>query len=243
MNAIAIQNLTFTYDDGTCAIDAVSLDIDIGESVGIVGANGAGKSTFVNHLNGFYLPQSGEISVFGHVLTKKTQEEIRRMVGLVFQNADDQLFMARVYDDVMFGPQNLGISGDALHALVDTTLKELSLWDLRDKPPSHLSAGQKRFCAFATVLVMKPQLLVMDEPTSDLDPRHRRQLINMVRSLDTTKITVSHDLDFIWEICERTIIMDNGKVVADGASKEILSSQKLLEMHGLELPLRLQRYN
>jgi len=239
--AVEIKDLMFTYDDGTRAIDNVSLTVYKGESVGIVGANGAGKSTLVNHLNGFHIPAQGSVTVCGCKLTKKNQEEIRRKAGLVFQNADDQLFMSRVYDDVMFGPQNIGIKGDELKSLVDTTLKDLSLYELRDRPPSHLSAGQKRFVAFATVLVMKPQILIMDEPTSDLDPRHRRKLINLVRSLDITRIVVSHDLDFIWEICGRVVVLSNGKVVADGPVQEILTSQELLEQNGLELPLRLQR--
>jgi cobalt/nickel transport system ATP-binding protein len=174
-------------------------------------------------------------------LTKKTQEQIRRVVGIVFQNADDQLFTSRVYDDVAFGPQNLGLNENDLQMAVEKTLKELDLWNLRDKPPSHLSAGQKRFCAFATVLVMQPQVIVMDEPTSDLDPRHRRQLIHLVKSLNNTRISVSHDLDFIWETCDRVVIMSEGKIVADGPTKEILTSQTLLESNGLELPLRLQK--
>ena len=241
MNSLIISNLKFSYSDGTQALDCISLSIAQGESVGIVGANGAGKSTFVNHLNGYHLPQSGTISIAGTLLTKKTQEQIRRIVGIVFQNADDQLFTSRVYDDVSFGPQNLGLHENELQMAVEKTLKELDLWDLRDKPPSHLSAGQKRFCAFATVLVMQPQIIVMDEPTSDLDPRHRRQLIHLVKSLNNTRISVSHDLDFIWETCDRVIIMSEGKIVADGPSKEILTSQILLESNGLELPLRLQK--
>lgn len=240
MNSIIIKDLSFSYADGTNALDTISLAIDQGESIGIVGANGAGKSTFVNHLNGYHLPQTGTINISGTFLTKKTLEQIRRVVGIVFQNADDQLFTSRVYDDVAFGPQNLGLYGNELHEAVEKILKDLTLWDLRDKPPSHLSAGQKRFCAFATVLVMQPQIIVMDEPTSDLDPRHRRQLIHLVRSLDTTRITVSHDLDFIWETADRVVIMSEGKIVADGPTKEILTSQTLLESNGLELPLKLQ---
>ena len=241
MYDISIKDLGFTYDDGTRAIDTVSLDIAFGESVGIAGGNGAGKSTLVHHLNGYFIPQQGTVSINETVATKKTQETIRKIVGLVFQNADDQLFMSSIYDDIMFGPQNLGIQGDALLSLVDKTIQDLGLWHLKDKAPAHLSAGQKRFCAFATVLVMQPKILVMDEPTSDLDPRHRRQLMELVRKLDITKITVSHDLDFIWDTCERTVIMNCGRVVADGLTKTILSDETLLQKHGLELPLRLQQ--
>jgi cobalt/nickel transport system ATP-binding protein len=241
MYDISIKDLGFTYDDGTRAIDTITLDIAFGESVGIAGGNGAGKSTLVHHLNGYFIPQQGTISINETVLTKKTQEAIRKIVGLVFQNADDQLFMSRVYDDIMFGPQNIGITGGALQSIVDKTLHDLGISHLKDKAPSHLSQGQKRFCAFATVLVMQPKILVMDEPTSDLDPRHRRQLMELVRKLDITKITVSHDLDFIWDTCERTIIMNGGRVVADGLTKTVLSDANLLCDNGLELPLRLQQ--
>jgi cobalt/nickel transport system ATP-binding protein len=241
MYDISIQNLGFTYDDGTRAIDGITLDIAFGESVGIAGGNGAGKSTLVHHLNGYFIPQQGSVSINETVLTKKTQEAIRKIAGLVFQNADDQLFMSRVYDDIMFGPQNMGIKGDALTSLVDKTINELGLCHLKDKTPSRLSAGQKRFCAFATVLVMQPKILIMDEPTSDLDPRHRRLLMELVRRLDITKITVSHDLDFIWDTCERTIIINGGRVVADGLTKDVLSNEGMLQENGLELPLRLQK--
>ncbi len=241
MYDISIKNLGFTYDDGTRALDAVSLDITFGETVGIAGGNGAGKSTLVHHLNGYFIPQQGTISINETVLTKKTQETIRKIVGLVFQNADDQLFMSSVYEDIMFGPQNMGVHGDELITLVDKTIKDLGLWHLKDKVPSHLSEGQKRFCAFATVLVMQPKILIMDEPTSDLDPRHRRQLMELVRKFDITKITVSHDLDFIWDTCERTIILNCGRVVADGLTNIVLSDERLLQENGLELPLRLQQ--
>ncbi len=241
MYDISIKDLGFTYDDGTRAIDSISLDIAFRESVGIAGGNGAGKSTLVHHLNGYFISQQGTISINKTVLTKKTQEAIRKIVGLVFQNADDQLFMSSVYDDIMFGPQNMGVQGDALISTVDKTIHDLGLWHLKDKAPAHLSAGQKRFCAFATVLVMEPKILVMDEPTSDLDPRHRRLLMELVRKLDITKITVSHDLDFIWDTCERTIIMNSGRIVADGLTKDVLSNEILLQENGLELPLRLQK--
>lgn len=241
MYNISIRNLGFTYGDGTRALDAVSLDIAFKESVGIAGGNGAGKSTLVHHLNGYFIPQQGTVSINETILTKKNQESIRKIAGLIFQNADDQLFMSRIYDDIMFGPQNMGVQGDALISLVDKTIDDLGLRHLMDKAPAHLSAGQKRFCAFATVLVMQPKILIMDEPTSDLDPRHRRLLMELVRKLDITKITVSHDLDFIWDTCERTIIMNSGRIVADGLTKDVLSNETMLQENGLELPLRLQK--
>ncbi|NLP01223.1 MAG: ATP-binding cassette domain-containing protein [Fibrobacter sp.] len=241
MANVEIDDLRFTYLDGTMALDGISLNIADGESVGIVGANGAGKSTLVNHLNGYYLPQNGTIKIAGEVLSKKTQENIRRIVGVVFQNPDDQLFSARLYDDVAFGPENLGVEISELQKRVETTMKELNLWELRDKSPAHISHGQKRFAAFATVLVMKPDVIVMDEPTSDLDPRNRRKLINLVNALSATRITVSHDLDFIFETCKLVALMSTGKIVAYGKTEEILSNQLLLESNGLELPLKLQK--
>jgi len=240
MAMVDIDDLKFTYPDGTKALDGSSLKIASGESVGIVGANGAGKSTLVNHLNGYYLPQEGSITIDAMQLTKKSQEEIRRVVGVVFQNPDDQLFGARLYDDIAFGPENLGVAIAELQQDVERIMKELGLWDLRDKSPAHISHGQKRFAAFASVLVMKPGVVVMDEPTSDLDPRNRRKLIHLVRELKATRITVSHDLDFIYETCSKVGLMTSGKIVAYGSTEEILTNQLLLESNGLELPIRLQ---
>jgi cobalt/nickel transport system ATP-binding protein len=237
---ITIDQLGFTYPDGTRAIDRISLRFHEGTSTGIIGANGAGKSTLVNHLNGYYLPMEGKISIGGVDYCRKNLDSIRRDVGLLFQNPDDQLFMARLYDDIAFGPENLGMNKGEIRTVVEETLLELNLWNLRDKPPSHLSQGQKRFAAFATVLVMDPKVIVMDEPTSDLDPQNRRKLIDLANSLEKTRITVSHDLDFIWDTCERVCIMNGGRIAADGPAREILSNRELLESNSLELPLRLQ---
>ncbi len=240
IEAVKIEQLGFSYPDGTSALANVSIAINQGERVGIVGSNGAGKSTLVNHLNGYFLTQKGSIHINGIPLSKKTQEEIRRHVGVVFQNPDDQLFMTRLYDDIAFGPKNLGMSQDKIDIAVEKVLHELNLWELRDKPSMHISQGQKRFAAFATVLVMEPSIIVVDEPTSDLDPRNRRKLIRLMNNLKATCITVSHDLDFIWDTCERVLVMSAGKVVADGKTKEILSDESLLKSNSLELPIRLQ---
>lgn len=237
---INIDSLVFTYPDGTRAIDGLTLNVREGSSMGIVGANGAGKSTLVNHLNGYILPQEGVVVVDGIGICRKNREEIHRRVGLLFQNPDDQLFMSRVYDDVLFGPSNLGTDWAGAVIEAERLLREFGLWELREKPPSHLSQGQKRFAALAAVLVMKPQVLVMDEPTSDLDPRNRRKLIGLVTSLRATTLTVSHDLDFIWETCEEVCIMTAGRIVTSGPTRELLSNRELLELNGLELPLRLQ---
>ncbi|MBN1278814.1 MAG: energy-coupling factor ABC transporter ATP-binding protein [Chlorobium sp.] len=238
---ITVERLSFTYPDGTKALRNVSLSIHSGESAGIIGANGAGKSTLVNHINGWLIPQSGSMTVDGIKCLKTNQETLRQKVGLVFQNPDDQLFMSSLFDDIMFGPDNLGIPREKSEAEAERLLREFGLWELREKPPSRLSQGQKRFAAFAGVLVMHPSVLVMDEPTSDLDPRNRKKLISLVSSLSSTKITVSHDLDFIWDTCRKVFIMNNGQIKAQGPAREILVNETLLEDNGLELPLRLQR--
>jgi len=238
---ITIDGVSFSYTDGTKALDRISLAIPKGCSVGIVGANGAGKSTLVNHLNGCILPQEGRITIGNTIINKKNLEHIRKQVGLLFQNPDDQLFTARVYDDIAFGPENLGMNPAIIATQVEAVLRELHLWELRDKPPAHLSQGEKRFAAFAAVLVMNPEVMVMDEPTADLDPKNRRKLIHLIHALERTTIIVSHDLDFIWDTCERVCIMNKGRLTADGSAKEILRNRELLEANNLELPLRLQQ--
>lgn len=244
MPLLSIKNLCYDYPDGTHALDHISFNVGREESIGIIGANGAGKSTLVNHLNGYYLPSSGSIEVDRVPLSKNTQEHFRRNVGVIFQNADDQLFMARIYDDVAFGLINLGFSKSEVEIKVKDILEQFGLWELHNRPPSNLSQGQKRYVAMATVLVMKPSILVLDEPTSDLDPRHRRQLIGMLKEHHhMTKIIVSHDLDFIWDTCTRVLVLTQGMIVADGAREQILKDQYLLESNGLELPLRLQQNN
>ena len=238
---IAIEGISFAYADGTKALDHISLVITKGSSVGIVGANGAGKSTLVNHLNGCILPQEGRITVGKTIINKKNLEQIRKKVGLLFQNPDDQLFTARLYDDVAFGPENLGMNPADIAKQVEAALRELHLWELRDKPPAHLSQGEKRFAAFAAVLVMNPEVMVMDEPTADLDPKNRRKLIHLINALERTTIIVSHDLDFIWDTCDRVCIMNKGRLTAAGCTREILRNRELLEANNLELPLRLQQ--
>ncbi|MEI8032819.1 MAG: energy-coupling factor ABC transporter ATP-binding protein [Chlorobiaceae bacterium] len=237
---ITIQEVSFSYPDGTKALDRVTLDIVEGSSIGIAGANGAGKSTLLNHLNGFFLAQTGSVAIGGVRVEKKNLDLIHKQVGMLFQNPDDQLFTARLYDDIAFGPENLGIPKERIEPLVDEVLRRLAIEELRDKSPSLLSQGEKRFAAFAAVLVMDPSVIVMDEPTSDLDPKNRRMLINLVRGLDKTTVTVSHDLDFLWDTCQQVCIMSRGRIVAEGAAREILSNRELLEASNLELPLRLQ---
>jgi len=237
---VAAENLTFQYPDGTGALTEVSFEIHHGESVGIIGPNGAGKSTLINHLNGCLLATSGKVRVGDIYMDKRTRKEIRKQIGIVFQNPDDQLFMARIYDDVAFGPHNMGLTGEMLETRVRQTMQMMNIWELRNKPPHQLSDGQKRAAAIATVLSMQPNVLIMDEPASNLDPKNRRKLINFLQKFEHTRIIVSHDLDFIWDTCERTILLAEGKVVRDGRTKEVLKGKDLLESCDLELPLRFQ---
>jgi len=238
---IDFKNVVFQYPDGTEALKGVSFRITHGESVGIVGANGAGKSTLLLQMNGYMLPSSGLISIGDIELTKKTRQEIRKKVGVVFQNPDDQLFMPTVYDDVAFGPLNLGMSTERVTDRVNSALQTIGCLDLATKPPHHLSAGQKRAVSIATVLAMEPDILAMDEPSSNLDPKSRRDLIRLLKEFKHTKIIASHDLDFILEVCERCLVIKNGLIVADGPVSDILTDQSLLEENNLELPLSLQK--
>lgn len=238
---VRFENVIFKYPDGTSALNEVSFLITHGESVGIVGANGSGKTTLLMHLNGYLLPMSGTINIGDFILNKKTRMEIRKKVGVVFQNPDDQLFMPTVYEDVAFGPINMGLDESSVDIKVRRALEIVGCYDLKDKPPHHLSGGQKRAVAIASVIAMEPDILAMDEPSSNLDPKSRRALINLLKSFSHTKIIASHDLDMILDVCERCIVIKDGEVVADGPSESILSNEKLLEENNLELPLSLQK--
>ncbi|MBN1761366.1 MAG: ABC transporter ATP-binding protein [Chitinispirillaceae bacterium] len=244
MPIISIEQLSFTYPDGTRALDSITLHIDRNETIGIAGPNGAGKTTLINHLCGYTLPQSGKISLMGTSLTKETVDIIRKKIGVVFQNTDDQLFMPSVVDDVAFGVRSSGLSAREAHESAIKKLQELGLDHLAKKPPFHLSQGQKRFVAFAGILAMQPQVIIMDEPTADLDPRHRRTTMELIRSLsDTTRLIVSHDLDFLWETCGRIVLINEGAIAADGPAHDVLADESLLRENGLELPLQLQGKN
>ncbi|MBM4277922.1 MAG: ABC transporter ATP-binding protein [Deltaproteobacteria bacterium] len=238
---IDFKDIFFQYPDGTEALKGVSFRIIHGESVGLVGANGAGKSTLLLQMNGYMLPSSGVINIGGVELTKKTRQDIRKKVGVVFQNPDDQLFMPTVFDDVAFGPLNLGMSNERVTDRVNSALQTIGCLDLATKPPHHLSAGKKRAVSIATVLAMEPDILAMDEPSSNLDPKSRRDLIGLLKEFKHTKIIASHDLDLILEVCERCLVIKNGMIVADGRVSGILTNQLLLEENHLELPLSLQK--
>ena len=221
-------------------IRGVSFRITHGDSVAIVGANGAGKSTLLLHLNGYLLPTQGSLIIGDYPLTKKNLKAVRRTVGMVFQDPDDQLFMPRVYDDVAFGPTNLGMPTDELDTVVMQALETMGVSHLKDRPPYKLSGGEKRSVAIASVLSMSPDILVMDEPNSGLDPRARRRLIEQLKNFEHTKIIASHDLDLAVDVCERTIVIHRGGVTADGPTLEILQDDALLEKSGLEKPLQMQ---
>lgn len=237
---IEVKDLRYSYPDGTQALKGVNFRLVHGESVGLVGANGAGKSTLLLHLNGFLSPVDGSVEI-GHVpITRNSLEKVRRTVGMVFQEPDDQLFMPTVFEDVAFGPLNLGLGRAEVEERVMTALTRVGAAQLRDRPPHRLSGGEKRAVAIATVLSMSPDVLVMDEPSSNLDPAARRRLINLLKSFEHTKIIASHDLDMIVETCHRTIVLHEGKVAADGPTAEIFASEELLARCNLEKPLSMQ---
>ena len=237
---VAVRDLRFAYADGTPALDGVTFAIHHGESVGLVGANGAGKSTLLLHLAGVLAPTSGTVRVGDWPVTRETLPHVRRSLGLVFQDPDDQLFMPTVYEDVAFGPLNLGFPATEVEQRVDDALQRVGVGHLKDKPPYHLSGGEKKRVAIATVLSMSPDILVMDEPTNGLDPFARRQLLALLRDFRHTKIFTSHDLDMVLELCERTIILHEGQVRADGPTSEIFADEELLAQCRLEKPLSMQ---
>lgn len=237
---LEIDRLRHVYPDGTEALRDVSIRITHGESVAVIGANGAGKSTLLAHLNGHLLPTSGSVRVGHRPVGRDTLAEIRRTVGMVFHDPDDQLFMPTVYEDVAFGPMNLGLSGEDLERCVKNALRQVDALHLAGKPPYHLSAGEKRRVAIATVLSMSPDILVMDEPGNGLDPYARRQLINLLKDFRHSKIVTSHDLDLVLDLCERTVVLSGGEVRADGPTREIFQDEALLKECRLEKPLSMQ---
>ncbi|PKL39924.1 MAG: cobalt ABC transporter ATP-binding protein [Spirochaetae bacterium HGW-Spirochaetae-1] len=237
---VEAKDMHYSYPDGTKALNGVSFRITHGESVAIVGANGAGKSTLLMHFNGFIMPSRGSLRVGDYPLNTETIHAIRRTVGMVFQDSDDQLFMPTVFDDVAFGPLNLGLPRQEVDQRVRETLEIVGALHLIDRPTHRLSGGEKRAIAIATVLSMHPDILVMDEPTSNLDPLHRRRLIGLLKSFRHTKIIATHDLDMALDVCERTIIMNNGEIIADGDTKECFKDRALLARSGLEQPLGMQ---
>lgn len=233
--AIRVENLHYRYPDGTYALKGVSFCVGEGESVAIVGPNGAGKTTLLLHFNGI-LRGSGKVFVFGEEVTSRNLLSVRKLVGLVFQDPDDQLFMPTVIEDVAFGPLNLGMSQEEAIKRAINALEMVGMSYAANKSPHQLSFGERKRVAIATVLAMEPKVLVLDEPTANLDPRSRRQLLSLLRRLEVTKIVATHDLDAALFLCDKAILMDDGQIVAIGETREIFSDEALMEAHGLEVP-------
>jgi len=234
--ALSVAGLKYTYPDGREALRGVDMEVGVGQRVAILGPNGAGKTTLALHLNGIHEALAGTVTVGDLELTTDSVAEIRRRIGLVFQDPDDQLFMPTVAADVAFGPANLGLSGAALDERVAEALGAVEAEGLADRAPHHLSGGERRRVAIATVLAMRPDLLVLDEPTSGLDPAGRRELIATLQSLEITQLVITHDLPFALELCDRALILDRGEVVADAPTRQLLADADLLAAHRLEMP-------
>ena len=234
-NVLSVHDLHFSYHDGHAALRGVSFSMCPGEKIALVGPNGAGKSTLMLHLNGI-LTGRGDVTVGDRRITRDNLPAIRAMVGLVFQNPDDQLFSPTVFEDVAFGPLHMGLPKDEVQKRVTAALEAVRMSGYRDRLSHHLSVGEKKRIAIATVLSMDPQILVLDEPSAGLDPRARRTLINLLRELPITMLVSTHDMKLVEELFPRVIVMDEGLIVADGRTKEILADEKLLNEHGLEKP-------
>lgn len=238
--AVEIRGLSFTYPDGTPGLNGVNLDIFMAETLAVVGPNGAGKSTLLMHLNGM-LGGGREVTVLGKPVVKANLALIRQMVGYVFQDPTDQLFMPTVEEDVAFGPRNLRLPGDEVERRVHAALAQVGLEDKRAHLSHHMSLGEQRRAAIATVLSMSPEILVLDEPSSSLDPAARRHLIRFLGNLPITKVLATHDLEMVLELAGRVVLLNRGHVIAEGAPRQMLGDAALMEAHGLEIPLSLSR--
>lgn len=232
---LRIEHLDYVYPDGHQALHDIHLSLQAGEKVALVGPNGAGKSTLLLHLNGI-LTGSGRITVCGLPLVRENFPVVRAMLGLVFQNPDDQLFSATVFEDVAFGPLHMGLPEAEVHNRVSSALEQVGMQAYQNRLSHHLSVGEKKRVAIATVLSMQPHLLVLDEPTSGLDPRARRALINLLRELPLSMLVSTHDMALVDELFERMVIMDKGRIAADGSTRALLEDEPLLHAHGLEKP-------
>ena len=239
VTSLEVSRLAYAYADGHQALFGVDFKISRGERVALLGPNGAGKTTLVMHLNGILSAGHGEVKVNNVTVDptdKSVLKQIRSNVGIVFQDPDDQLFMPTVREDVAFGPKNMGVKGAELDAAVDSALERVGMLEFADRPPHHLSFGQRRRVALASVLVMNPEILVLDEPSSNLDPASRRELSEILKSLDTTLLMVTHDLPYAYELCERSMILSKGQIVADDTTFNILTNDELMRENRLELP-------
>ena len=232
---IEFQHVSFSYEKDRPVIEDLSFRIERGESVGLIGANGAGKSTVMKLLLGL-ISGEGKIIVDGIEVNKASLSSVRRRLGFVLQNSDNQMFMPTVYEDMIFAPLNYGLSREEAERRVDAVLEQLGLQELKHRHNHRISGGEKRMAAIATILAMEPEVILMDEPSSALDPCNRRLVINTIRALPQTKLITSHDLDMILDTCRRVILLDRGRIVADGPAEEILRDKELLEAHRMELP-------
>ena len=233
MSLIRIEQLSYAYPDGQQALRDINLSLQAGEKVALVGSNGAGKSTLLLHLNGVHTAQQGSITVNGLPLNKKNLGEIRALVGLVFQNPDDQLFSAHVYDDVAYGPRYQGHSKEVIQQQVKKALASVGMSGYEQRTSYHLSGGEKKRIAIATVLSMEPEILVFDEPTAGLDPRGRRELITLLEELPQTMLIATHDMDLVTRLCSRMVILRQGAISADGPTAELMQNETLLYENGL----------
>lgn len=234
--AVRVEHLVHVYPDGHRALDGLTLTVHPGERIAVLGPNGAGKTSLMLHLNGVLTPTSGTVEISGIPLQRKSLRQIRERVGVVFQDPDDQLFMPTVAQDVAFGPANFGLQGAQLAERVQRALEVVSLTDHAGRSPAHLSAGERRRAALATVLACRPEVLVLDEPSANLDPVARRELATTLGALETTLLIVTHDLPYAAQLCQRAVVMDRGVIVADGDVRDILADTELLSRHRLELP-------
>ncbi|GGT26576.1 putative ABC transporter ATP-binding protein [Streptomyces chromofuscus] len=234
--SLEVSGLAFAYPDGHQALFGVDFRIERGERVALLGPNGAGKTTLVLHLNGILGGGTGSVRVAGLPVDRANMAVVRRKVGIVFQDPDDQLFMPTVREDVAFGPAAAGLKGAELEARVERALEQVGMAAFTDRPPHHLSFGQRRRVAVATVLAMEPEILVLDEPSSNLDPASRRELADILRSLDVTVLMVTHDLPYALELCPRALVLSEGVIAADGHTGALLSDEALMRAHRLELP-------
>lgn len=241
MQKIEIKKLSFSYPNGKEVLSNIQFQASGTETIGLIGANGVGKSTLLKLLVGLNLEYSGEILINGIRVEKNTLPKIREKTGYVFQDSDSQLFLSTIYEDVAFAPRNYGLSPEEVEERVNTALQAVHIQDIKNKQIYKLSGGQKKLASIATILSMKPELILLDEPSVALDPKNRRNLIHILNELDVLKIIASHDLDFIYDTCERTILLAGGKIVKEGKTEEILLNKELLEQNGLELPLSFSR--
>ena len=238
MNVIEAKNLYYRYPDGTVGLDGVSFSIDEGETFGIVGPNGAGKTTLLLSLCGLIYPR-GSLRVMGKEFTKRNVYELRKDIGLLFHNPDDQLFMSTVFEDVAFGPKNLGFTKGQIAQSVKESLEEVELSGFENRSSHHLSFGEKKRVALATILAMKPKILLLDEPTSNLDPRSRRHFIDILNRIETTKIVAGHDLEMVLAVSEKVLIINEGRIVKEGITESIFQDEPLMIDNGLEVPISL----